>query len=348
MNRISVIIPNYNRAALIGATIENMLKQTLPPDEVIVVDDGSTDNSLNVIRSFGDRIHLIEQTNQGPGAARNRGLDAASGDYIQFMDSDDLVSLNKLEIQSLALQQSNADFAYCPWIRSIIQGNQIQFSGLVMQGSPLPDWKSMLEWHMGSWCLVFQNCLFRRKSLETAGKYRTDLMIAEDGEYLVRILLEGAVPTYTGNCIVFYRTESIGQNQITSLGTPERQRAQDRTHYLEIVSEQIDQQLDNFHRSTRREIALDTYRHNRYCQKMDWPGVDPQSCFSHLMASMPPGYLWLCDKWERLRRKLAAVSAVTPYNYGLMLRKINTAEKELAAQAGFDVQKHTSQHMLSL
>lgn len=129
MSRISVIIPNYNRATLIGETIENMLNQTIIPDELIVVDDGSTDNSVDIIRSFGSCVHLIRQSNQGPGAARNLGLKASSGDYIQFMDSDDLASINKLEVQSKALDQSDADFTYCPWIRSAIQEKQNFFFG---------------------------------------------------------------------------------------------------------------------------------------------------------------------------------------------------------------------------
>lgn len=153
-NRISVIIPNYNRVDLIGTTIENMLSQSVSPYEIIVVDDGSTDCSVEVIRSFGKKVRLIEQSNQGPGAARNRGLEVASGEYIQFMDSDDLASLNKLEVQLAALKESQADFAYCPWIRSNIDGNRIQFSGPVMQGDALPNWKSMLEWQLGSWCQI--------------------------------------------------------------------------------------------------------------------------------------------------------------------------------------------------
>ena len=84
---ISVVIPNYNRAALIGETIENSLRQTRPPDELIVVDDGSTDNFVRVIRNFGNRVVLIEQANKGPGAARNAGLASATGDFVQFFDS---------------------------------------------------------------------------------------------------------------------------------------------------------------------------------------------------------------------------------------------------------------------
>src|SRR5579864_366780 len=94
---VSVIVPNYNRETLIGETISNLLAQTLPPSEIIVVDDGSTDKSVDVIRSFGDKIKLIQQSNQGPGAARNAGLRIATGDFIQFQDSDDLFSLNKIE-----------------------------------------------------------------------------------------------------------------------------------------------------------------------------------------------------------------------------------------------------------
>ncbi len=88
MSAVSVIIPNYNRAAIIGETIENMLSQTLTPHEIIIVDDGSNDNSLEVLKKFGNKIQLITQSNKGPGAARNAGLAVATGTYIQFMDSD--------------------------------------------------------------------------------------------------------------------------------------------------------------------------------------------------------------------------------------------------------------------
>ena len=86
MPTLSVIIPNYNRAGLIGETLDNVFAQTRPPDEVIVVDDGSTDASVAVIERYGSRVRLIRQANAGPGAARNRGLAEARGDLIQFMD----------------------------------------------------------------------------------------------------------------------------------------------------------------------------------------------------------------------------------------------------------------------
>src|SRR5205809_4977851 len=97
--RISVVIPNFNREMLVGETIANVLAQSLPPYEVIVVDDGSTDKSVEVIRSFGTKVKLVQQPNQGTGTARNAGLKIATGEFVQFQDSDDLYSHNKLEAQ---------------------------------------------------------------------------------------------------------------------------------------------------------------------------------------------------------------------------------------------------------
>lgn len=113
--KVSVIIPNFNRADLISNTIHNILGQSFRAVEIIVVDDGSTDHSIEVLEGFGTQITLIRQENSGPGGARNAGFGAASGQFIQFMDSDDLASLNKLEIQVAALESEGADMAFCPW-----------------------------------------------------------------------------------------------------------------------------------------------------------------------------------------------------------------------------------------
>ena len=335
MAKISVIIPNYNRATLVGETIENMLRQSLPPSEVIVVDDGSTDDSLKVIRAFGDRVKLVAQANQGPGAARNHGMQLASGDLIQFMDSDDLASLNKLEIQFNALKQSGADFAYCPWVRTEFSDGCLRFAGPVMQGSAVPGWKSMLEWQMGSWCLIFQNCLFRRTILDRVGKYRTDLMPSEDSEYLVRILLAGAKPVFTKECLVFYRAH--GSNQITSSGTNAKHRALDWTRYFEVVGEETESLLASFHPTTRMEVGLIIRRHNRYCENNSWPKLDPGSPLCRLTDSIPPWRLALADCAERVFRRLSLIPGDTPNSRGLAIRKANEQDFRFARELGYEV-----------
>jgi len=91
MPRFSIIIPTYNRADSIENTLQSCFQQTFSDFEVVVVDDGSTDNSLEILQAINDkRLQVISQQNAGPAAARNTGMDAASGDYLAFLDSDDV------------------------------------------------------------------------------------------------------------------------------------------------------------------------------------------------------------------------------------------------------------------
>jgi len=89
--RFSVVVPVYNREELVGPTIESVLSQTFTSYELIVVDDGSTDRTPDVLRSYGDKIRVIRQENQGPEVARDLGATVANGEYIAFLDSDDLL-----------------------------------------------------------------------------------------------------------------------------------------------------------------------------------------------------------------------------------------------------------------
>jgi glycosyltransferase involved in cell wall biosynthesis len=98
-NSVSVIIPVYNGAKFIAETLDCILRQTAPPAEVIVVNDGSTDNSLSVIREFGDSVNLITTENKGGCAARNLGASRAQGNWLAFCDHDDLWLPSKLEKQ---------------------------------------------------------------------------------------------------------------------------------------------------------------------------------------------------------------------------------------------------------
>lgn len=97
---ISAIIPAYNSEKYIIRTIESVLRQTRPADEIIVVDDGSTDDTAEAVQTFGDKVILIQQQNAGASAARNTGIKAAKGNWIAFLDADDEWVQNKLEVQA--------------------------------------------------------------------------------------------------------------------------------------------------------------------------------------------------------------------------------------------------------
>jgi glycosyltransferase involved in cell wall biosynthesis len=106
--RISAVMAVYNTERYVTEALESVFAQTLLPDEIIVVDDGSTDRTPEILESFSGRLRVIHQSNKGPGAALNVGVTAATGDCIAFLDADDLWKPQKLQWQSSALA-SNED-----------------------------------------------------------------------------------------------------------------------------------------------------------------------------------------------------------------------------------------------
>jgi glycosyltransferase involved in cell wall biosynthesis len=111
---VSVVIPTYNRAKLIRETLDSVLAQSIHDIEVIVVDDGSTDDTASLIDGYGQNVRYLRQENAGQGAARNRGIHAANSDYIAFLDDDDLWMANKLEKQMpLLLNDTSIGWVYC-------------------------------------------------------------------------------------------------------------------------------------------------------------------------------------------------------------------------------------------
>src|SRR5580698_4662849 len=94
---VSIIIPSYNSENHLAETIKSALSQTWVNKEIIIIDDGSTDSSVQIAKGFESNVKVLVQKNKGASAARNAGLKEAKGDYIQFLDSDDLLSPDKIE-----------------------------------------------------------------------------------------------------------------------------------------------------------------------------------------------------------------------------------------------------------
>ncbi len=111
MPRVSVVIPTYNRVALIRDALESVFAQTYRDFEVVVVDDGSTDNTRDVLSAYGEQICVVSQTNQGEASARNAGIREARGDFVAFLNSDDLWISTKLERQ-MSLLDANPDLVW--------------------------------------------------------------------------------------------------------------------------------------------------------------------------------------------------------------------------------------------
>ncbi len=203
--KVSVIVPTHNRAELLRQTLDNLLAQSLPPRQVIVVDDGSTDATPEVLNSYGAAVTALRQENRGAAAARNRGLREATGEFIQFMDSDDLCSLNKLEAQARALTASSADICLSPWAKVRIAHGQIQFEDHVLQQMLPAARLSPAAWLVRGWSTVLQSLLWRRSFLERIGSLREDLVTNDDIELFWRALSAGATLTFAPEALTLYR-----------------------------------------------------------------------------------------------------------------------------------------------
>lgn len=221
--RVSVIVPVYNGAAHIVETVESVLAQIYTDFELIVVDDGSTDGTAERLRPYRGRIRLIQQENRGVSAARNRGLQLALGDFVLFLDGDDLLYPDKLKRQVALLESDHLLGAVHSGWRLVDEYGRPLRSIRPWQQIPaltLPDW---LQWKP-----VFLGAmLFRRSWLQRIDGFRTDLRQAEDTDFLLRLALAGCPMRWLKRVTVDYRQHGSG---VTRNG---RRQAQDMSTVLD-------------------------------------------------------------------------------------------------------------------
>jgi glycosyltransferase involved in cell wall biosynthesis len=210
LSGISVVIPAYNRADHIGETVRSLLVQTVPADEIVVVDDGSIDNTAEVAASFGAPVRVIRQPNRGPAAARNAGFRETKGEYLHFFDSDDLAAANKHEVQRAALECTGADIAYGPWVKGAFRGDWFYLENQVLQQRGLPQ-RCLIRALLSHWSIVPHAALFRRSIVEACNGFPEDLVVAEDQFMFLSCLLLNAQVVHTPGTIEFYRTAAQGK-----------------------------------------------------------------------------------------------------------------------------------------
>lgn len=221
--KISVIIPAFNRAPLLGQTLKSLLRQSLPPYEILVVDDGSTDGTPEIAESFGQPVRVIRQQNSGPAAARNRGFKESSGELIQFFDSDDLATSPVLESRAHCIQRQGCDVAYGPWVKGEITESTFRPENHVLQQKGLPPGKSLIYHLLADWSTVPMAYMLRREYVEKSGGFPTHLRIGEDQSFFLRCLIHGARVSFEPNGLILYREGNAGK--LTTSGTPDSEKA---------------------------------------------------------------------------------------------------------------------------
>lgn len=186
---VSIIIPTYNRANMITRAIESILQQSYSNFEIIVVDDGSTDNTLEIIEEFkqntsGLNLWYFKKENGGCASARNKGIDMATGDLIAFLDSDDLWVPQALESLVSALINTGADFVYSPAIEAYPDGRE-SINYPVARGHP----EIFAAEHFKNTNVRNGALLFRKSVFSKSGKFDEDLKYNEDSDFFQRVAI---------------------------------------------------------------------------------------------------------------------------------------------------------------
>jgi glycosyltransferase involved in cell wall biosynthesis len=204
---VSILIPAYNAEEWIADTIQSALGQTWPRKEIVIVDDGSTDETLSVARQFASKeVIVVTQANQGAAAARNKAFFLCQGDYVQWLDADDLLAPGKINRQMEAWRDglSSRTLLSSEWAYFICRPRSAKFIP-----SPLWDDLCPMEWllrkmgqnlHMqpASW-------LVSRELTEAGGPWDTRLSLDDDGEYFCRVILASEGTRFIWGARSYYR-----------------------------------------------------------------------------------------------------------------------------------------------
>jgi glycosyltransferase involved in cell wall biosynthesis len=205
---VSIIVPCYNAGRWVAATLDSALAQTWSPCEIIAIDDGSRDDSLTIARTYETRgVRVLAQPNRGASAARNLGLQHARGDFIQYLDADDLMAPDKLSRQLAALATKPAGtVASATWIR---------FHHHPGDGVPTPEpaWRDfpdpidffVLHYNEG-WMMPPVSWLIPRAVADKAGRWDERLSLNDDGEYFCRTLLASSGIAFCAEARCYYRS----------------------------------------------------------------------------------------------------------------------------------------------
>jgi glycosyltransferase involved in cell wall biosynthesis len=265
---VSILIPAHNAEEWIADTVQSAIGQTWPCKEIIIVDDGSSDRTAEVARRFASKeVAIVSTENQGAAGARNYALHLSQGDYIQWLDADDLFAPDKIERQLAALREldSRRFLLSSPWAYFHYRTRSARFV-------PTSLWQDLcpVEWllrKMGkNLHMSIATWLTSRELAEAAGPWDTRLLVDDDGEYFCRVLLASKGTRFVPEARVFYRI--VQSSRVSHIGASDRKKdammisMKLHVHYL--------RSLEDSERVREACLAyLQTWYHNFYRERPD-------------------------------------------------------------------------------
>jgi glycosyltransferase involved in cell wall biosynthesis len=228
---VSIVIPCYNAEKWVAEAIESALAQTWQNKEIIVIDDGSTDCSVEVISSFGAQIRSETGPNRGGCAARNRGLELARGEWVQFLDADDSISPEKIRLQMESIAEKDSAASTCRLILSEAP-NKEAYKLSACNGFQIAGREFLVKWlsgdlnkrvnPMGDQRFTFGNTtswLMSKEIVGKAGGWNEGLSMCQDSDFFARIAYHSDVVDFNGRAYGYYR---VGNASSVSSGADRR------------------------------------------------------------------------------------------------------------------------------
>lgn len=256
---VSAIIPNYNYARYVGEAVESALSQTYSNIEVIVVDDGSTDNSLEVLAQYRDRIKIIRQENSGVSVARNRGVAESSGDYIAFLDADDVWLPEKIEKQVRRIQSEDSI--------GIVHVGVIDIDA---SGKELATHLNGMEGEVASELMMFERAvilgggsgvMIPRKVFDKVSGFDEALSTSADWDLYFRISCDFSVG-FIGEPLLKYRLH--GSNMHSNVSRMEREMLFAYEKFFSRTSSEIGRNASKAYGSLYRMLSGSYFRSGKY------------------------------------------------------------------------------------
>ncbi len=210
---VSIIIPVYNSEKYLSETIQSALNQTWENKEIIIVDDGSTDNSLSIAKSYESEIvKIYAQENKGASAARNKGLKEAKGDYIQFLDADDLLDIDKVEKQLNLIKNDSDSISFCENIN--FDKNGPYSAPINLDVKHITDPFELLLHIYGGYdnpsMITVHSWLVPREIIDKVGFWNENLSLDDDGEFFCRVVLGSKKAVFCKDIYSYYRKHKEG------------------------------------------------------------------------------------------------------------------------------------------
>jgi glycosyltransferase involved in cell wall biosynthesis len=275
---VSILIPAYNSEQWIADTLESALAQSWGEKEIIVVDDGSSDRTLYIAKQFASKtVQVVTQPNQGASVARNTAFSLCQGDYIQWLDADDLLDPHKVEKQVRTLENcsSKRTLLSGAWAYFIYRRRKARFS-------PTPLWFDLtpLEWmvrKMGNNLqMQTDNWLVSRELSEAAGPWDPRLWKNNDGEYFCRVIMASDTIRFVPEARSYYR--AAGFKSVTHICGSNKK--------LE-------------------SLFLSMKLHMRYLRSMEDSEKTRLACVNYIRTRVPEFYPYRLDLVEELKRVIS-------------------------------------------